>query len=69
MLIQAGISEFAVQTFNKGILRWFTWLNKIQSDSIFFAPEKHRFAGKFSTVVTGDACRLTVSAQPPTRYP
>lgn len=52
MLVQAFVSEFAIQTFYKCVLCWFTWLNKTQSNTGFFAPEEHRLTGKFSSVVT-----------------
>ena len=54
MLVKTLISELTVQAFDKCILSGLTWLDKTKSDAIFFAPEEHRFAGKFRPVVTSN---------------
>ena len=54
MLIEAVVSEFAVEAFYKGILGWFSRLNEVQFNAGLSAPEEHRFIGHLSAIITND---------------
>jgi len=55
MLIEAVVSELAVEAFYKSILGWFSWLDEVQFNAGFTAPEEHCFRGHLHTVITNDS--------------
>ena len=58
MLIQAFVSELAIQAFNKSVLCRLAWLDKAKRDIGFLAPEEHSFAGELSAIVADDLLGL-----------
>ena len=51
VLVKTFIPKLTIQTLNKSVLCWFSWLNKTQPYIVAFAPEKHSFTGKFGAII------------------
>jgi hypothetical protein len=51
LLVQAFIPEFAVETFNVGILLRLAWLDKAQLQLLPIGPLVQRLADKFRAIV------------------
>ena len=51
-LIQAFISDPAVECLSKAVLAWLTWLDELQWNARLLRPIKHRHRREFSAVVT-----------------
>jgi len=64
VLIQTFMSEFAIKAFNKGILCWLARLNTVKLDVIVSRPKEHRFARKFSAIVTNYGFRFSTLLNP-----
>lgn len=53
-LIQALISESAIEGLDKGILDWLAGIDEVQIDMVVAGPDNHRFACKLWTVIYHD---------------
>ena len=54
MLVQAFVSELAVEAFDEGVLRWFAGLDEAKLYLPLLCPEEHRLAGELRAVITDD---------------
>ena len=45
VLVQAFVSEFAVEAFDKWVLSRLAWLYELQFSTVAFGPFKHGFRG------------------------
>lgn len=62
VFIQAFIPKATVETLNKSVLRWLTWLDKSQLHTMLKGSLIERAAGKFRALI-GSYCRRTAPKQ------
>lgn len=62
VIIQAFIPKATVETLNKSVLRWLSWLDKPQLYTMLKGPLFERAAGKFQALI-GSYCRRPATKQ------
>lgn len=58
VFIQALIPKATVETLNKSVLRWLTWLDKSQLHTMLKGPLIERAAGKFRALISSYCRRI-----------
>lgn len=58
VFIQAFIPKATVETLNKSVLRWLTWLNKSQLHTMRKGPLIECAAGKLRALISSFCCRI-----------
>ena len=62
VFIQVFIPKATVETLNKSVLRWLTWLDKPLLHTMFKGPLIERVAGKFQALI-GSYCRRVATKE------
>src|SRR5262249_56004223 len=69
VLVEALVTELAVERFDEGIVDRFTGSDEMQLNAILVRPRVERAAGKFGAVVCDDLLREWSHVSDPTQAP